>query len=567
MIGRRLRIFGTRRTLSSQLLALQLLIIVAVLVVISGLSLAQASATFQREQGLRVQSAAENLAASPTVRQLLASAQPRIRTALQGAVESVRAVSGLDYAQLTDPDGIIVVATDPSRVGQESAAEGAGARTGRSWTGLAETSTNTAVAPDASVQSQVPVLDADGRIVGVAIVGREYPSVWERLAQSTPDLVVYLAVASVLGAVGSILLARRVKRQTMGMEAGEIVDLVRQRQAMLEGLKEAVVALDPSGRVVLLSRSAHDMLGLDEDGVGRRVDELGLDDRVLDVLRHPSDDGDQLVLTGDRILVFNTVPIEASGRKVATVTTFRDRTELSEVQSKLDISRTSSTALREHIHEFDNQLHTISGLVQLGEYDEVERYVDGITEHRERLTSTVTDRIDDLGVAALLIAKIGAAAARSVTVALDDASHLPRLDDDASRDLCTVVGNLVDNAVDAVLEDQAVDAVLEDQAVDAVVEQNAADAVVRVRIVADADGIEVEVADNGPGIETEDADRVFEQGWSTKGTSLDGHGFGLALVRVVCRRRGGDVSVSDRVEDGTRWTVFRAVTGSGGRAR
>ncbi|MDQ1199383.1 sensor histidine kinase regulating citrate/malate metabolism [Rhodococcus sp. SORGH_AS303] len=243
--------------------------------------------------------------------------------------------------------------------------------------------------------------------------------------------------------------------------------------------------------------------------------------------------------------------MEASGRKVATVTTFRDRTELSEVQSKLDISRTSSTALREHIHEFDNQLHTISGLVQLGEYDEVERYVDGITEHRERLTSTVTDRIDDLGVAALLIAKIGAAAARSVTVALDDVSHLPRLDDDASRDLCTVVGNLVDNAVDAVLENHAVDAV------------------VRVRIVADADAdaIEVEVADNGPGIGTEDADRVFEQGWSTKGTSLDGHGFGLALVRVVCRRRGGEVGVSDRVEDGTRWTVFRAVTGSGGRTR
>ncbi|KQU07569.1 histidine kinase [Rhodococcus sp. Leaf7] len=540
---RRLNLLRSRRTLSSQLLGLQLLIIVAVLVVISGLSLAQASATFQREQGLRVQSAAENLAASPTVRQLLPSAQPRIRSGLQGAVESVRAVSGLDYAQLTDPDGVIVVATDPSRIGQKSAAEGAGARAGRSWTGLAETSENTALSPNASVQSQVPVLDADGRIVGVAIVGREYPSVWARLGQATPDLLIYLAVASVLGAVGSILLARRVKRQTMGMEAGEIVDLVRQRQAMLEGLKEAVVALDPSGRVVLLSRSAHDMLGLPEDSVGRDVEKLGLDDRVLDVLRHPSDDGDQLVLTGDRILVFNTVPIEAAGRKVATVTTFRDRTELSDVESKLDISRTSSTALREHIHEFDNQLHTISGLVQLGEYDEVERYVDGITEHRERLTSTVTDRIDDLGVAALLIAKIGAAAARSVTIALDDASNLPRSSDDGSRDLCTIVGNLVDNAVDALLE------------------HGTPDPVVRVRIVTTEDRIDVEIADNGPGIDAPDVDKVFEQGWSTKGTSLDGHGFGLALVRVVCRRGGGEVSVGERVEDGRRWTVFRASVG------
>lgn len=542
VVSRRLRV---RRTLSAQLLALQLLIVVAVLVVVGALSLAQSSATFQREQGLRVQSAAENLAANPTVRQLLPGAQPRIRSGLQGALDSVRAVSGLDYAQLTDTDGRIVAATDPTRIGETAADEGAGARVGRSWTGLAETSENTALEPSRSVQSQVPVLGADGRVVGVAIVGREYPSVWARLAQSTPDLIIYLAVATVLGGVGSLLLARRVKRQTMGLEAGEIVDLVRQRQAMLEGLKEAVVALDPRGTVLLLSRSAHDMLGLEADSVGRQVDALGLDDRIERVLRQPSDDGDQLVLTGDRILVFNTVPIEESGRIVATVTTFRDRTELSEIESKLDISRTSSTALREHIHEFDNQLHTISGLVQLGEYDEVERYVDGITEHRERLTSAVTDRVADLGVAALLIAKIGAAAARSVSVELTDTSSLRRADDDASRDLCTVVGNLVDNAVDALLE------------------HGTPDATVRVTIEQDeTDRVTVTVADNGPGIADEDVDRVFEQGWSTKGTSLDGHGFGLALVRVVCRRGGGEVRVrttgsADGADNG-RWTVFVA---------
>lgn len=542
VVSRRLRV---RRTLSAQLLALQLLIVVAVLVVVGALSLAQSSATFQREQGLRVQSAAENLAANPTVRQLLPGAQPRIRSGLQGALDSVRAVSGLDYAQLTDTDGRIVAATDPTRIGETTADEGAGARVGRSWTGLAETSENTALEPSRSVQSQVPVLGADGRVVGVAIVGREYPSVWARLAQSTPDLIIYLAVATVLGGVGSLLLARRVKRQTMGLEAGEIVDLVRQRQAMLEGLKEAVVALDPRGTVLLLSRSAHDMLGLEADSVGRQVDALGLDDRIERVLRQPSDDGDQLVLTGDRILVFNTVPIEESGRIVATVTTFRDRTELSEIESKLDISRTSSTALREHIHEFDNQLHTISGLVQLGEYDEVERYVDGITEHRERLTSAVTDRVADLGVAALLIAKIGAAAARSVSVELTDTSSLRRADDDASRDLCTVVGNLVDNAVDALLE------------------HGTPDATVRVTIEQDeTDRVTVTVADNGPGIADEDVDRVFEQGWSTKGTSLDGHGFGLALVRVVCRRGGGEVRVrttgsADGADNG-RWTVFVA---------
>ena len=509
-----------RTTLAAQLLRLQLLIVVVVLVAIGGLSLAQSSAAFQRDAGRRAQSAAETLAANPVVRQLLPSAQPRIRTGLQSAVESVRAVSGLDYAALSGVDGVVVLSTVPEQVGTTVQTGADGSRVG-----LTDTAAGRAV------EARVPVLDDSGTLVGTAVVGDRYPSAVDRFLQSAPNLIVYLAVASVLGGLGSVLLARRVKRQTLGMEASEILDLVGQREAMLRGLKEGVIALDPNGRVVLMSESAHELLHIEYGSKGATVDELGVTGRLRDVLLGTVETSDEIVLVGDRVLVLNTVPVVADGKAVGTVTTFRDRTELTDVEEELGVTKTSSTALREHIHEFDNQLHTISGLVQLHEYDEVVRYVDGLTARREDATSVVTDSVADVSVAALLIAKIGAAAHRSVTVDIVEGSALRSHGGALSRDLCTVLGNLVDNAVAA------------------------SSGRVRIALHENGGDIVIEVFDDGPGVDASDTTKIFEQGWSTKGAVSTGHGFGLALVRLACRRRGGDVTVG---KDG-EWTVFRAM--------
>ena len=273
-----------------------------------------------------------------------------------------------------------------------------------------------------------------------------------------------------------------------------------------------------------MSDSAHQLLDIPRGSAGRSVRDLGLDDRLQSVLTSGTTESDQLVLVGDRLLVLNTVLIESKGRTIGSVTTFRDRTELRSVEEELDVTKTSTDALRAHIHEFDNQLHTISGLIQLGEYDEVVGYVEGLTMERAQVSATVTEKIADVGTAALVIAKIGAAAQGLVTIELAADTHLETVDRRLGRDLVTVVGNLVDNAVDAVGE-----------------MPEASRRKVRLSIRGRGTAVEVRVEDAGPGIAPENRDRVFGQGWSTKGQSSDGHGFGLALVRLTCRRRGGDV--------------------------
>jgi two-component system, CitB family, sensor kinase len=518
-------------TLARQFLLLQVLIVLAVLVAVGAISIAQSARTFERNEVRPALNAAENLAGRAVVRQQIAKVGRGPRSALASAAESARAVSGSTSAQLAGRDGIVLVSSDPSQVGHRADLGAARVLAGAAWTGVQD------VAGHRVVVAQVPVYDRHGEVIGLAAIGRRVPSVWSRLGDVVPNLLVYLGVASVLGLGGSLLLSRRVKRQTLGMEPTEIAGLVEHREALVHGVKEGVVALDRESRVTVVNNSARQLLLLPADCVGRRLDDLDLDPQVVEVLSAIESGPDRLVLVGDRVLAFNRRPMRSHGSVIGSVTTLRDRTELSALERELGSSRATSDTLRAQTHEFANQLHTISGLIHLEEYDEVVRFVDGVRMSRTALYDEVTSRIADATVAALLIAKASLATERGVELRLLPASSVGKVYGALSRDLTTVVGNLVDNALDAA----ATTAGDRNPVVEVLAQERDATIVVTVR-------------DSGPGVP--DPERIFRQGWSTKSAAGDGagRGFGLALTRLVCRRRGGDVTV--RNDDGA---VFTAV--------
>jgi two-component system, CitB family, sensor kinase len=392
----------------------------------------------------------------------------------------------------------------------------------------------------------VPVLcclenDPDlGDMVGFVAVGANLPSLWESLASATPNLLTYLGIASVLGVVGSLLLARRFKRQTLGLEPREITGLVEHREAMLHGIKEGVVGLDLRQRVTLVNDEALQLLDLPADSVGRTLGELGVDGRLHDVLTGRSQGQDQLVLLDERVLILNRVPISSRGRPIGSVTTLRDRTELLSLQRELDVTRTTTDTLRAQAHEFSNQLHTISGLIELEEYREVVRYVSRLSRSQARLNDEVTSRIGDPALAALLIAKASQAAEQGVELRIAERTRLGRADELLSADLTTVVGNLVDNALDAI--------------------GYAPNGWVEVWVAEEHGNVCVVVRDSGPGIAPDLADEVFKHGFTTKAAEADGRrGFGLALIRLVCTRRGGTVSA--RNDGGAVFTARLPVSG------
>lgn len=518
-----------RLSLAGQFLLLQLVILLLVLVAVAATSLAQSARQFRDVEGRRALQIAENVAATSIIQAGLKETVPR--DALAARLEQVRMLSGASSVVIATPRLTIAAATDPGQEGQLLAVHDSPVLSGRAWIGtVSEGGVD-------SVIAHVPVLDTAeataGDLLGVAQVGRVYPTIWESLGDAAPDLLTYLGVGTALGALGSVLLSRRVKRQTFGLEPVEIRRLVEQREAMLYGVKEGVVGLDRDHRVTLVNEVARELLALPTGSAGRTLEELGCDRRLLDVLTGISAGQDQIVVTEDRVLTLNRRPISVHGKPIGSVTTLRDRTELVELQKELGVTRHTTDTLRAQTHEFTNQLHTISGLIQLGEYDDVVQYITALSKSRAHLVHEVTSRVGDPALAALLIAKASLAAERGVGLRISGASRLDRLDE-LSADLVTVVGNLVDNALEAV--------------------GSTPGGWVEVHLRQRADTVEVVVSDSGPGIAPELAEEVFTSGVTTK-VAADGgqRGFGLALTRLVCTRRGGDVTVHN--EDGA---VFRA---------
>ena len=501
------------RSLARQFLVWQLAVVVLLLAAVAGFAAVRSDAEFRDTQGRRMLSVAEDVAALDLVRDGLGSGY---HDPLATVVASARNVSGADDVLIVDLDGMVRASVDPALVGARFAAGDSTAAAGRAWVGD----------PDGrTVDAQVPVIDDAQRIRGVVAARIRAPSLLEGLAAAPGPAVTLLLVALVLGVGGSLLLARRVRRQTLGLEPAEIVELVQRREAMLLGVKEGVVGMDAAHRITLLNDAARDLLGIATTGV--RVDELGMDDRLRDVLLGTVSGEDQLVLRDGKVLVLNRMPVVVHGAQVGAVVTLRDRTELAALEGRLDASRHVTDTLRAQAHEFANRLHTIAGLTELGEHDEVRRFVAGIVAGGDAWRREVTSSVGDAAAAALLVAKASLATERGVALRLaPDAELSPGGDDPAlSADLVTVLGNLVDNALDAVAGGPAPRWV--EVGVDGTV----------------AGPVTVVVRDSGPGVAPELAQEVFRHGFTTKAAAQGERGLGLALVRQVCLRRGGSIAV------------------------
>ena len=520
------------RSLAGQLLALQLGIVAAVVLVVGGVFLAQSGIDFREVEGRRMSAVAESTAAQSLLRDALRVG----RTETAAAVATLAADrSGASYVLVAGADGRVVASSDdPALIGRPLPVGGSVPRDRRVWVGDGSTDGVRSVAAAVPVLAERP--GEVGQVLGVVVAGRDYPGLAERLRQAAPTLLTYLGLAGLFGVLGSLLLARRVKRQTLGLEPREITGLVEHREAMLTGIKEGVLALDEQQRITLVNAEAHRLLRLPADCMGRTPDQVGVEPPLLDVLSGRLQGRDQVVLVGERILTLNRMPVLVRGRELGSVTTMRDLTDLAALQRELGVTQQATDALRAQAHEFANRLHTISGLIELGEYEEVSRYVKRLGRVTQRLTAEVTSRIGDAALAALLIAKASLAAERGIELRLSARSALEVVDDQLSEDLTTVVGNLVDNAFDAV----------------GALGAATGDLQVEVEVREEGDEVVVVVRDSGPGVAPEHLERLFERGFTTK-SGVGGRGFGLALTRSICLRRGGDVQVAN--EDGA---VFAA---------
>lgn len=523
---------GRARSLAGQFLVFQLLVVAVVLVAVATVSVLQSTREFREVRGQRMIAVAENLASTPIVRDRYAD--PFAAKVLAPDVDRAVALSGSRLAELLGPDGVVRASSDPSRVGRRVDLDGSRVTTGRAWSG------DLNVDGAHSLAGQVPVLSTDGDVLAIASVTEPYPSLWQSLSGAGERLLVYLGLGAALGLVASWLLSRRIKRHTRGLEIAEIAGLADHREALLHSIREGVVAVNTDGVITLMNDSAQELLGVSSDVVGRRADSVGMDPAVEDFLLSGGNrrsDGDTVIATRTRVLALNRRSASTGGRSIGTVTTMRDSTELASMRAQLSSHKSMTDTLRAQTHEFANQLHTISGLVQLGEYDAVRDLVGTLTRRRAEISDAVTRSISDPAVAALLIAKTTLAAESGVALLIDGDSHLDALPPALATDVITVLGNLVDNAVDVSVGSQR-------KTVDVTIDDGGP-----------VDGLRITVTDSGPGVPAHLREAIFARGVTSKPDVPGGRGIGLALVRLVSAQLGGTVEVTDGPEGGAVFDV------------
>lgn len=523
MMRRMARRGGPRDSpVARQILLLQVLVVVVLVVSAVALAAVDARRDVRAESRDQALAVAESLADSPTVRTAVVGADPS-RT-LQPYAEEVRADTDTDFVVVMALDRTRYTHPDPDRIGERFIGDLGTAPEGRPFT------QEYAGTLGPSVRAVVPVEDA-GRVVALVSVGITLDRIQQQLLDDLPSIGLAALGALVVGLVGAWLISRRLRRQTHGMGEREITRMYEYYRAVLHAVREGLVLLDEAGRVQLVNDEARRLLGLPDDVVGRRFDDLGLPPAMVEAARGRVAESDHLYVLRDQVLVISSAPAYWGGAEVGAVVTVRDRTELQSVTGELDLVRGLTASLRAQNHEAANRLHTVVGLIELGRHEEA---VDFATEElavAQALADEVVGAVEEPALAALLLGKTAQAAEQGVELRLTGSVGaevaVP------SRELVTVVGNLIDNALDAVAESERRQ--------------------VRLRLEDRGAGLLVEVDDSGPGVPPQDAERVLERGWSTK--AVEGRGLGLALVGQVARRHGGRVEVDSSDLGGARFTV------------
>lgn len=451
-------------------------------------------------------------------------------SAIQTYTNRILKNTGVQFIVVMDMNGIRKSHPNPQKIGHHFIGGDEGpALKGKEHVSLAEGTLGI------SMRVFVPVFSETGEQLGAVAVGISADNVKERVKESRHIIYIGVGVGVLVGIIGAILLARHIKKSLFGLEPHRIAKILEERNTMLQSVKEGIIAVDKEANVTLINNEAKRLFkksGLEEDFIGKDVELYMPNSRIKEVLKTG-----QVQLNEEQniygiTIVTNRVPLYVKGEIVGAIATFRDKTEIRKLAEELTGIRLYAEALRAQSHEFMNKMHVVLGLTHMKQYEELQKYISGMVSEHQYEIGGIMKRIKSPVFAGFLLGKLSYAREKNITLIISEDSYMPEIEDESiTHELITIVGNLIDNALEAVTNCEKKQVEVEIQYGDTLI---------------------ITVQDTGKGIQEEEIGALFTKGYSTKG---DNRGYGLYLVTESIQRINGEIHVYSLVGKGTTITI------------
>ncbi|MEM7210245.1 MAG: sensor histidine kinase [Pseudomonadota bacterium] len=390
-----------------------------------------------------------------------------------------------------------------------------------------------------SMRARAPVYADNDELIGVISVGYLRDRVDAVIERYQVTLVLVIVVSFAISVIIALWFANHFKKAIFGLEPEQIGLRFEEQNATLESIREGIIATNATGVITTFNRAATTNLGLKPDTqlIGRHVSCVDIDKLMLETLESGHSQFDQEIWLHDKSMIVNCLPLEREGEILGVVASFRPKDEVDLVSRKLTRIQQYADSLRSQSHEHANKLHTIGGLIQIGAVEQALNLIGQETKAHQALIELLLNAVPDPVLAGCLLGKFNRARELGLHLAIDNDSRMAELPDHLPREeLVSILGNLIDNALEATLK------------------HSGKTGEVSLSMTDLGKELIFEIEDQGPGIPTENYHQIFEKGYSSK--ESHGHGFGLHLVKSQLERLNGSITLEPGELGGSRFTVY-----------